>query len=104
MRYRCNVKAVGLNGFAVVGASLMVCGDQGSRCEAIEGISSKAGTDVPDAWNGGSSMTELRESMIADMTAAGLSAATKEVYVRGLVAKARRSHSASLPIAAVVSA
>ena len=29
-------------------------------------------------------MTELRESMIADMTAAGLSAATKEVYVRGV--------------------
>jgi len=26
-------------------------------------------------------MTKLRESMIADMTAAGLSASTKEVYV-----------------------
>jgi Phage integrase, N-terminal SAM-like domain len=30
------------------------------------------------------SMTELRESMIADMTAAGLSASTKEVYVQGV--------------------
>ena len=39
-------------------------------------------------------MTELRESMIADMTAAGLSASTKEVYVqgvRGLAAYYRRS-------------
>jgi integrase-like protein len=40
------------------------------------------------------SMTELRESMIADMTAAGMSASTKEVYVqgvRGLAAYYRRS-------------
>jgi len=39
-------------------------------------------------------MSELRESMIADMTAAGLSASTKEVYVqgvRGLAAYYRRS-------------
>jgi hypothetical protein len=28
------------------------------------------------------SMSELRERMIADMTAAGLSASTKEAYVR----------------------
>jgi len=28
-------------------------------------------------------MTELRENMIADMTAAGLSTSTKEVYVQG---------------------
>src|SRR5215510_3437539 len=40
------------------------------------------------------SMSELRENMIADMTAAGLSASTKEVYVqgvRGLAAYYRRS-------------
>jgi len=40
------------------------------------------------------SMTKLRESMIADMTAAGLSGSTKEVYVqgaRGLAAYYRRS-------------
>src|SRR5262245_62581860 len=30
------------------------------------------------------SMSELRERMIADMTAAGLSASTKEVYVQGV--------------------
>ena len=39
-------------------------------------------------------MTKLRESMIADMTAAGLSASTKAVYVqgvRGLAAYYRRS-------------
>ena len=39
-------------------------------------------------------MTELRENMIADMTAAGLSTSTKEVYVqgvRGLAAYYRRS-------------
>ena len=29
-------------------------------------------------------MTELRENMIADMTAAGLSTSTKEVYVQGV--------------------
>ena len=68
--------------------------EHASRDDVIEGMSSNAGqvSRLPERRM--TSMSELRERMIADMTAASLSASTKEVYVRGvrgLAAYYRRS-------------
>src|SRR5262249_1433818 len=72
MLYRHYIKDVGPNGFAVVGASLAGRGDRGYHFEGRDGRLGQLQRRM-------TSMSQLRHRMIADMTAAGFSASTKEV-------------------------
>jgi hypothetical protein len=78
---RFPIIVVGLNGSAVVGASLAGGTDRGYLLE---------GRDRRLGWleQRMTSMSALRERMIADMTSAGLAASTKAVYIQGVRALA----------------